>query len=69
MPSRGAQVDWLQTGILNYLNVLSPPSSGNTMARWPRHAWTTLFTYGIIFVGFPTLCVLFWMWVRGRPLI
>ena len=39
------------------------------MARWPRHAWTTLFTYAIIFVGFPTLCLLFWMWVRGRSLI
>jgi len=39
------------------------------MARWPRHAWTTLFTYGIIFFGFPALCVLFWMWVRGRTLI
>jgi len=39
------------------------------MARWPRHAWTTLFTYAIIFGGFPTLCVLFWMWVRGRSLI
>lgn len=26
------------------------------MARWPRHSWTTLATYGIIFVMFPVLC-------------
>jgi len=36
------------------------------MARWPRHVWTTLFTYGVIFLGFPLLCYLFWSWVRGR---
>jgi hypothetical protein len=35
------------------------------MARWPRHLWTTLFTYGVIFIGFPLLCFLFWTWVRG----
>jgi len=35
------------------------------MARWPRHLWTTLFTYGVIFIGFPLLCLLFWWWVRG----
>lgn len=36
------------------------------MARWPRHAWTTLFTYGLIFGGFPLLAAVLWMWVRGR---
>jgi hypothetical protein len=36
------------------------------MARWPEHVWTTLFTYGVIFFGFPALCFLFWLWVRGR---
>jgi hypothetical protein len=36
------------------------------MARWPHHVWTTLFTYGVIFAGFPILCYLFWTWVRAR---
>ncbi|QDT75356.1 hypothetical protein I41_45660 [Lacipirellula limnantheis] len=36
------------------------------MARWPRHFWTTLFTYGIIFIGFPVLCWLAYTWVRGE---
>jgi hypothetical protein len=35
------------------------------MARWPEHAWTTLFTYGVIFIGFPLLSLLLWSWVRG----
>lgn len=35
------------------------------MARWPRKLWTTLFTYGLIFVGFPVLAWLFYAWVRG----
>jgi hypothetical protein len=36
------------------------------MARWPHHVWTTLFTYGVIFIGFPLLAFLLWAWVRGR---
>ena len=35
------------------------------MARWPHNLWTTLFTYAVIFVGFPLLAFLLWMWVRG----
>ncbi len=35
------------------------------MARWPRHLWTTFFTYGVIFLGFPLLSYLMWKWVRG----
>jgi hypothetical protein len=35
------------------------------MARWPRHAWTTLFTYGSIFILFPLLGYLATLWVRG----
>lgn len=35
------------------------------MARWPRHVWTTLFTYLAIFGGFPLLCWLAYAWVRG----
>ncbi len=36
------------------------------MARWPKNLWTTLFTYGLIFLGFPLLCFAMWSWVRGR---
>jgi hypothetical protein len=35
------------------------------MARWPRHLWTSIFTYGTIFVLFPILCLLAYAWVRG----
>jgi len=35
------------------------------MARWPRHVWTTFFTYGAVFVLFPALCWLAYAWVRG----
>jgi hypothetical protein len=34
------------------------------MARWPKHTWTTIITYGMIFGLFPLLCVLAWVWVR-----
>jgi hypothetical protein len=35
------------------------------MARWPRHSWTTLFTYLSVFLLFPLLCLLAYAWVRG----
>jgi hypothetical protein len=35
------------------------------MARWPRHVWTTVFTYLAIFGGFPLLCWLAYAWVNG----
>jgi hypothetical protein len=35
------------------------------MARWPRHVWTSIFTYGTVFVLFPLLCLLAYAWVRG----
>jgi hypothetical protein len=35
------------------------------MARWPRHIWTTVFTYGAIFVLFPLLALVAYGWVRG----
>jgi hypothetical protein len=35
------------------------------MARWPRHAWTTLFTYGTMFLLFSVLCWLAYAFVRG----
>lgn len=34
------------------------------MARWPRHVWTTIFTYITIFVLFPIICLLAVLWVR-----
>lgn len=34
------------------------------MARWPRHVWTSILTYAIIFVAFPLLCLLAYAWVR-----
>ena len=36
------------------------------MARWPRKFWTSLFTYGVIFVSFPALAYLAYRWVRGE---
>ena len=36
------------------------------MARWPRHKWTTLFTYVTMFFFFPLLCYLAFLFVRGR---
>jgi len=36
------------------------------MARWPRKIWTSIFTYGLIFVLFPTLAYVAYLWVRGE---
>jgi hypothetical protein len=35
------------------------------MARWPRHVWTSIFTYATVFVLFPLLCLLAYAWVKG----
>jgi hypothetical protein len=35
------------------------------MARWPRNVWTSIFTYGAVFVLFPILCLLAYGWVQG----
>jgi len=35
------------------------------MARWPRHTWTSIFTYVVMFILFPLLCYLAYRWVRG----
>jgi hypothetical protein len=48
-----------QLGTLTLLGAIS-------MARWPRHVWTTIFTYGTVFVLFPLLCWLAYAWVRGQ---
>ena len=39
--------------------------SERQMARWPRHVWTSIFTYATVFVLFPLLCLLAYAWVRG----
>lgn len=56
----------------NGLQVFSPflvflifPSGPFSMARWPRNYWTTLYTYLVIFIGFPVLCLLAYGFVRG----
>jgi hypothetical protein len=36
-----------------------------TMARWPRHVWTSIFTYASVFILFPLLCLLAYAWVKG----
>jgi hypothetical protein len=36
------------------------------MARWPRHTWTTVVTYVIIFLGGPLLLWLAAQWIRGK---
>jgi hypothetical protein len=35
------------------------------MARWPRTTWTSIYTYGTVFVLFPVLALLAYWWVRG----
>jgi hypothetical protein len=45
--------------------VNNPTSAKIAMARWPRHVWTSIFTYGIIFLLFPLLCLLAYLWVNG----
>ncbi len=36
------------------------------MARWPRKIWTSIFTYGLIWVVFPVLAYIAYLWVRGE---
>ena len=43
----------------------SPFLKFDGMARWPRHIWTSIFTYGVVFVMFPILCWLAYAWVQG----
>lgn len=35
------------------------------MARWPQKRWTTLFTYVVVLVLFPLLCLVTASWVGG----
>jgi hypothetical protein len=46
-----------------FLQTLLSPFT-RTMARWPKNHWTTMFTYGAIFVAFPVLCLLAYAWVQ-----
>jgi hypothetical protein len=59
--SRGAdpQISWFSvcTFVVTH--------SVGIMARWPRRTWTTLFTYGAIFLMFPILAFLAYAFVNG----
>jgi len=35
------------------------------MARWPRNTWTSFYTLAAVFVLFPLICLLAYLWVRG----
>lgn len=35
------------------------------MFRWPETRLTVLLAYGLVFVGFPLLCLLSYFWVNG----
>lgn len=35
------------------------------MFRWPENGLTVAIAYGLVFVGFPLLCVLSYLWVTG----
>jgi hypothetical protein len=35
------------------------------MFRWPDRWITVLLAYGLVFVGFPVLCLLSYLWVQG----
>jgi hypothetical protein len=47
-------------------SMLSFEREERIMARWPRTVWTTIFTYGAVFVLFPLLAWLAYLWVQGR---
>lgn len=49
------------------INPDKSPHQGNSpdMARWPRHTWTTLLTYGSVFILFPVLALLSYAYVQG----
>ncbi len=51
---------WLIMG-----QILLGTLEGHNMARWPLSRWTTVFTYGTIFVLFPLLSFLAYAWVQG----
>ena len=35
------------------------------MFRWPDKLVTVVLAYGLVFVGFPLLCYLSYLWVTG----
>jgi hypothetical protein len=47
------------------VSITSQRQKHGGMARWPRHVWTSIFTYATVFVLFPLLCLLAYAWVRG----
>lgn len=61
VPARIAQSASTEIMVKNQVH----PIEQNAMARWPKHVWTSIFTYGTIFLVFPLLCLLAYAWVRG----
>jgi hypothetical protein len=35
------------------------------MAQWPDNKLTTILTYLLVFLGFPILAWLSWLWLKG----
>ncbi len=35
------------------------------MFRWPDKPLTAIMVYGLVFLGFPALCYLSYLWVKG----
>jgi hypothetical protein len=35
------------------------------MAQWPENRFTTVLTYLLVFVAFPILAWLAWLWLKG----
>jgi hypothetical protein len=35
------------------------------MFRWPENLATVALAYGLVFVGFPVLCLLSYLWING----
>ena len=54
----------MQNGQFELVRKLSQDGGGG-MARWPRQTWTTVLTYGAVFVLFPLLAFLAYAYVQG----
>jgi hypothetical protein len=61
----GGRQGYNRSSVTKYIR-LSTRTPPRAMARWPRHAWTSIFTYAVILIAFPILCYLAYAWVRGE---
>jgi hypothetical protein len=41
------------------------PRNDLAMFRWPEKLATVILAYGLVFVGFPVLCYVSYLWVTG----